>query len=163
MEELHAPPGREWERTLEEEGDELFGQPQFVFDALDRNARVQTEAGMLLEAIHEALFAGVDVEGILDEKAAGYPAEYSEGRRHVRRAVDEGLLTVSTVHQAGMGEGYVALVLAADKWDERAEAAWEAAVGEVERRKLQRAWERSQRAARERKNVAVLPLERQSA
>lgn len=154
---------REWERALEEDGDELFGEPEFVFDALYRNAQVQTEAGMLFEAVHEAVFADAGGEAALDGKAAGYPADLSEERRRTKLAVDEALLTLRAVRLAGMQDSYLELLAAANKWDERAEAAWKAAGEEVERRRLARAWERSQKAAQERKSVAVLPQERRSA
>lgn len=126
---------RTWEQALEEEGDDLFGDPQFVFDALYRNELVQTEAAELLAAVISAVLPG----GLLLGREA------------------EDLARVGTNERAGLGRAFLAVAKAAGEWGHGTDAAWKAAGEEAERRKLpRRARERTEKAIQKREGMVWL-------
>ena len=132
-----------WLRDLEEEGAEIFGEPRYVFEALDRNEQVQTEATMLLSAVFRATL-GVALPDATTKDQAEIAAELGGPEEHPRRELTQGILEV---------------MRASKEWSERTDGAWAGAVDKVEADKLARARERAEEAVRKRENVvAMFPL-----
>ena len=132
-----------WRRELEEEGDELFGEPEHVFEALDRNEQVQTEATMLLSAVFRATIGAAPPERPTKSQAA-ITAELGDPDEEPRK---------------GLTRAIIEVMRASREWSERTGGAWAGAVDRVEADKLARAKERAEEAIRKRENVvAMFPM-----
>ena len=129
-----------WEQALAEEGDAPFGETEDVHDALIRSEQVQIEAMTLLTTVHREVFEAA-------------PPDAPKNSQEDIAAI---LLGDHEPQRVELVKAIMAVMRVSDEWGKRAVSAWKAVADRVEARKLARARERAEDAARERQKVAEL-------
>jgi len=165
---------RVWKQALPEEGEALTARPQFVFDALYRNELMQTEVTMLSWALFEAVAATVindaDMRAVLAKYfGEGQPLSLEAGQRYLKDETtlrdirDLAKRIEERPELIAMREAHNRMEHVAAEWRVRAQAAWDVAGEQIDRREPARAKEAAERAMEERQNVVEMFGERRPA